>query len=198
MVSYATPPHRLEHCTRGPPRLHDRPGQPGEWPPARLDHLHAAWHSRSLVAAASVGQAAPRLAPADPSPALGSPYRLRAAGAAAGHGDARSRHLVGRRWRCVLCRVQSVELAYCPGPRDHSGHRVAYVRTRQTAAQTRYCRKTTGSVFQCLAPGRCGALARTAAHPTYFESAWRQAALHRLARDGQLRWECLSHHKLGR
>src|SRR5881227_3547946 len=31
----------------------------------------------------------------------------------------------------------------------------------------------------------------------YF-SAWRQAALHRLARDGQLRWERLSQHKLGR
>src|SRR6266702_2937436 len=53
------------------------------------------------------------------------------------------------------------------------------------------------ALYFSAAPGRRGALARTAAHPTYLESAWRQTALHRLARDGQLRRERLPHHKLG-
>src|SRR5260221_548842 len=158
----------------------ERHCQPGEWPPARLVHLRAAWCSRLLAAAALVGQAAARLAPADPSPALGSPHGLWAAGAAAGSTGDWIGHLVGRRWSVVFRGIQSVELAYWPGLRAHCGYGVSHVRTRQTAAQTRPCRKTTGAAIQCVACRQCGALARPAASRTCAECARCQAALHRL------------------
>src|SRR5216683_684307 len=163
MVSYASAPHRLEHRLCRGPRLHDRRGQPGQWPPARMVYLCAAWHSGPLAAAALVGQTAARLAPADPSTALGSPHHLWLAGAAAGHVGAWIGHLVGRRWRLVLRRVQSVELAYCPGLRALGSHRVSYARTRQALAQTRHCRKATCTAFQRIAPWQRGFLAGTTA-----------------------------------
>src|SRR5437016_12245450 len=83
MVSYASATHRLEHCTCRNPCLHDRHYQPDQWPPARVVHLRHTWYRGNLAAAALVGQTAARLAPAHPSPALGSPHRLWTAGAAA-------------------------------------------------------------------------------------------------------------------
>src|SRR5438105_1047418 len=137
MVSYVPASHRLEPCTRRRSCFHDRRCQPGEWPPARVVHLRAAWHSRLLAAVALVGQAPARLVPADPSPTLESPHRLWASGAAVCRVGAWIRHLVGRRRRLVSRRTQSVELAYYPGLRGHGSHRIAYVRTSQTAAHTR-------------------------------------------------------------
>src|SRR5690348_2007568 len=115
MVSYVPAPHRLEPCAWRRPRFHHRPCQPGEWPATRVVHLRAARHSRLLASAAFVGQAATRLAPADPSTALESPHRLWDAGAVACHIGAGIGHLVGCGRRIVPRRVQSVELAYWPG-----------------------------------------------------------------------------------
>src|SRR2546426_2675890 len=137
MISYVPASHRLEPCARRRPCFYDWHRQLDQWPPARLVHLHAAWHSRLLAAAALVGEAPARLAPADPSAALASAHHLWAAGAAAGRAGAWLRYLVGRRRRVVLRRAQSAELAYWPGHGAHSGYRVSYVRTRQTVAQTR-------------------------------------------------------------
>src|SRR5437016_4426747 len=115
MASYVPASHRLEPCLRRRSCFHDRRCQPGEWPPARVVHLRAAWRSGLLAFPALVGQAPARLATTDPSPALEWPHRLWAAGAAVCRVGAWIRYLVGGRRRLVSRRTQSIELAYYPG-----------------------------------------------------------------------------------
>src|SRR5947207_2654422 len=97
MIEYVPAPHRLEHCAGRRSRLHARHYQPGEWPPTGVVHLRPTRHNWLMVAAALVGQAAPRLVPANPSPALGSPYHLWRSGAAGCYVGAWLGLLVGRR-----------------------------------------------------------------------------------------------------
>src|SRR5438270_10629891 len=97
MTEYVPAPHRLEHCAGRRSRFHARRYQPAEWPPTGVVHLRPARYSWLMVAAALVGQAAPRLVPANPSPALGSPHRLWRSGAAVCYVGAWLGHLVGRR-----------------------------------------------------------------------------------------------------